>query len=128
MTRINVVPVKELCDQHLLAEHREMTRIPNNLLKGRLKYDYKDRPTDYVLGAGHIKFFTNKLQWLNDRYDQVHAECLRRGFNVTYKFRTHDLKEKFDFRSWKVTANAKKINRERIEIKMPKKPRFTKRK
>lgn len=127
MTRINVIPVKELCDQHLLAEHREMTRIPNNLLKGKLKYDYEDRPTDYVLGAGHIKFFTNKLQWLNDRYDQVHNECLRRGFNVTYKFRAPELKKKFNFEPWKVTAHAKKINRERIEIKMPKKPRFTKR-
>lgn len=127
MTRINVVPVKELCDQHLLAEHREMTRIPNNLLKGKLKYDYSDRPADYVLGAGHIKFFTNKLQWLNDRYDQVHMECLRRGFNVTYKFRTEELKKQFEFSPWKVTLHAKKINRERIEMKMPKKPRFTKR-
>lgn len=29
MTRINLVPPEELCDQHLLAEHRELTRIPN---------------------------------------------------------------------------------------------------
>ena len=29
MTRINLIPPKELCDQHLLAEFRELTRIPN---------------------------------------------------------------------------------------------------
>jgi hypothetical protein len=29
MTRVKLVPVKELYDQHLLAEHREIKRIPN---------------------------------------------------------------------------------------------------
>ncbi|OYQ73494.1 hypothetical protein B9T20_07170 [Wohlfahrtiimonas sp. G9077] len=33
MTRINVVDVETLCDQHLLAEHRELTRIPNDIVK-----------------------------------------------------------------------------------------------
>ena len=27
MTRINVVPVKELSDQHLIAEYRELQRV-----------------------------------------------------------------------------------------------------
>ena len=40
MTRINLVPPEELCDQHLLAEHRELTRIPNAVAKG--KYHLKD--------------------------------------------------------------------------------------
>jgi len=35
MTRINLVPPEELCDQHLLAELRELPRIPNAVLKGR---------------------------------------------------------------------------------------------
>ena len=34
MTRINLVPPAELCDQHLLAEHRELTRIPNAVARG----------------------------------------------------------------------------------------------
>lgn len=37
MTRINVVPPSELCDQHLLAEFRELTRIPNGVLYGKFK-------------------------------------------------------------------------------------------
>jgi hypothetical protein len=47
MTRINVVPVTELCDKHLLAEHRELKRIPNRIVKG--KFTLKDAPTEYVL-------------------------------------------------------------------------------
>ena len=42
MVIVNVVPVHELCDQHLLAEHRELTRIPNGLLSGKLKPFYDD--------------------------------------------------------------------------------------
>lgn len=39
MTRINIVPVEKLYDQHLLAEHREIKRIPNVIKQG--KYSLK---------------------------------------------------------------------------------------
>jgi hypothetical protein len=39
MTRINLIPVNELTDQHLLAEHREIKRIPNVILSGRYNLD-----------------------------------------------------------------------------------------
>jgi len=42
MTRINLVPPQELCDQHLLAEHRELTRIPNAVARGR--YHLRGQP------------------------------------------------------------------------------------
>ena len=35
MTRINVVPVKELSDQHLIAEYRELPRV----IKQRINID-----------------------------------------------------------------------------------------
>ena len=36
MTRVNVgIPPVELVDQHLLAEHREIKRIPNCVAKGK---------------------------------------------------------------------------------------------
>ena len=47
MTRINLVSPAELCDQHLLAEHRELTRIPNAVAKG--KFSLKGQPDDYKL-------------------------------------------------------------------------------
>ena len=66
MTRINLVPPTELCDQHLLAEHRELTRIPNAVAKG--KFSLKGQPEDYKLGEGHVRFFFNKLAFLKQRY------------------------------------------------------------
>lgn len=73
MTRINLVPPAELCDQHLLAEHRELTRIPNAVAKGR--FALRGQPADYVLGTGHVRFFFDKLAFLKTRYDALHAEC-----------------------------------------------------
>jgi len=127
MTRINLVPVEELCDQHLLAEHRELKRIPNCLLKGILKTDYADRPSVFTLGKGHVKFFTNKLGWLWRRYNQLHAECLARGFNVSYQFRNLEL-EFYGFKlndAWTPTDADIAVSRARIQGKMPPKPRHT---
>ncbi len=126
MTRINLVPVDTLCDQHLLAEHRELKRIPNCLIKGILQYDYDDRPSTYVLGAGHVKFFTNKLAWLWKRYNELHGECLARGFNVSYQFRNMELEHYgFPLEDWLPTPPEVAINQARITECMPKKPRFT---
>lgn len=82
MTRINVgVEPFELPDKLLLAEHREITRIPNMVKRGRVKMD--GIPERFRLGTGHVKFFYNKLQFLRSRYVGLYAECRRRGFEVT---------------------------------------------
>lgn len=127
MTRINVVPVKELCDQHLLAEHREITRIPNGLMSGKLKFEYEDRPMEYVLGEGHVKFFTNKLRYLFNRYQQLDDECIKRGFNTTYIWPQHFFNHT-TLRYWddyRPTRSALYQNRLRIKERLPAKPRHT---
>ena len=81
MTRINVgIPPAELTDKHLLAEHREIKRIPNCVAKG--KYNMDGIPSRFKLGKGHVKFFYNKLLYLSKRYLQLHKEGIARGFNV----------------------------------------------
>jgi deoxyribonuclease (pyrimidine dimer) len=81
MTRINAgIPPAKLTDKHLIAEHREITRIPRAVAKG--KYSMSGVPDQFTLGTGHVKFFYNKLQYLLDRYHQIYQECIRRGFNV----------------------------------------------
>ncbi|MFU2079590.1 pyrimidine dimer DNA glycosylase/endonuclease V [Avibacterium avium] len=123
MTRINVVPPQELCDQHLLAEHRELTRIPNAVAKG--KYNLAGQPADYKLGEGHVRFFFNKLQFLKNRYDLLHQECKARGFNVQY-FWPEDLPQDPSlWQDYQPTENALTLNRERIQLRMPKVARFT---
>ncbi len=81
MTRINTgIPVKTLSREHLLAEHREIKRIPNCIVKGR--YSLKGQPKRFKLGQGHVKFFYDKLGYLLKRYKQIYQECIKRGFNV----------------------------------------------
>ena len=82
MTRINVgVKPAELHNKHLIAEHREIKRIPNQIKKGR--YSLDGMPEQFKLGTGHVKFFYDKLKYLHLRYASIYAECLKRGFNVT---------------------------------------------
>ena len=83
MTRINAgVHPNELSDKHLLAEHREIKRIPNMVKSGKAKIE--NIPEKFTLGKGHVKFFYNKLKWLFDRYELIYDECIKRGFNVTH--------------------------------------------
>ena len=125
MTRINVINPHILTDQHLLAEHRELTRIPNNILSGKLNIP-KDIPKKYLLGTGHVKFFVNKLLWLCSRYSSIHTECIRRGFKVTYKWPSHNNRF-FDMGlmgGYAVTKEDIDMNIERLVERFPSKARF----
>ena len=83
MTRINIsVPPKELSTKHLIAEHRELKRIPNAIRNGKAVVN--NIPDKFTLGKGHVKFFYDKLLFLKNRYEELYAECLNRGFKVTY--------------------------------------------
>lgn len=85
MTRINFgIKPKQLTRQHLLAEHREIKRIPNAIINGKAKFksDHSDIPTRFTLGTGHVKFFYNKIKYLHTRYNLLLVECIRRGYNV----------------------------------------------
>ena len=83
MTRINCgICPSELTDKHLLAEAREIKRIPNCVKKGR--YSLVGQPKEFTLGTGHVKFFYNKLLYLKKRYEEIYRECLRRNFKVSY--------------------------------------------
>jgi hypothetical protein len=82
MTRINTgIYAKELPDKLLLAELREIKRIPNLIRQG--KYNMKGQPSEFTLGTGHVKFFYDKLQYLLDRYNSLRWEALYRGFKVS---------------------------------------------
>lgn len=83
MTRINTgINPQTLTNKHLLAEHREIKRIPNNVRKG--KCNFKSIPKEFTLGTGHVAFFYNKLLYLKNRYESLYSECIKRGLNVQY--------------------------------------------
>lgn len=81
MTRINVgILPAELPDKLLLAEHREIKRIPNCIKSGR--YNLEGIPDQFTLDKGHVKFFYNKQAYLHARYCVIYEEAIARGFNV----------------------------------------------
>lgn len=118
MTRINVIPVTELCDQHLLAEHRELTRIPNGILSGKLQRSYADAPTEYTLGTGHIKFFVDKMYYLHKRHMLLEVECRYRGFNVTDRFPDRFALPTSTFNDYTPIPAAIALNRARINQRL----------
>ena len=65
MTRINVVPVNELSDQHLIAEYRELPRV----IKQQI--NVTDAPENYVLGTGHVKWARTHIWFVMDRYEEL---------------------------------------------------------
>lgn len=120
MTRINLVPVQELCNQHLLAEHREIKRIPNAILSGKAVLD-GNYGYNYKLGKGHVKFFYNKLTWLYARYCEIYDECIKRGLNVHqyhYSFTRATLHTMYIQDMWHPTPDEIAISRERINARL----------
>lgn len=85
MTRINVVDPTMLSDKHLMAEYRELPRVFTAVLKLQnqgFKPSDVDIPSSYRLGAGHVKFFYDKVEYLYYRYAQLVDELKTRNFSL----------------------------------------------
>ena len=113
MTRINVgIPPAELINQHLIAEHREIKRIPNCIAKG--KYNMDGIPDTFKLGTGHVKFFYDKLLYLKNRYWKLYIECIKRGFKVQNYSSAWDNVPQELMNDYQPTYMDRKIIKERI--------------
>jgi len=81
MTRINCsIDPKILTRQHLIAEAREIKRIPNTVRSGKARLH--NIPDTFRLGTGHVSFFYDKLGYLLNRYKTIYQECIDRGYKV----------------------------------------------
>ena len=78
MTRINVVPVSELSDQHLIAEYRELPRV----IKQHI--DISDAPDNYCLGKGHMKWARAHWPFVAHRFFDLFREMNYRGFVTNF--------------------------------------------
>ncbi len=118
MTRINAgIPVEDLNYRHLLAEHREIKRIPN-VVRKKGTVDLIRIPKEFKLGTGHVIFFYNKLGYLERRYKMLYNECKRRGFNITdYSGSFKNLPQHL-MNDWKVPQEASDLVRERINERL----------
>lgn len=79
MTRINTIEPRLLTNEWLLAEWRELPRIPNELLQHPNRYKAQEVPASYTMGQGHVKFFRNKLLYLQKRHKALCLEMDKRG-------------------------------------------------
>jgi deoxyribonuclease (pyrimidine dimer) len=85
MTRINLVPPEELCDQMLRAEIRELPRVFPLAEKfwtngGQMH----ELPKEYSLGKGHVRFFYAHYHFLYSRFYDLLHEAHSRGFQQVY--------------------------------------------
>ena len=78
MTRINVgIPPAELCDQHLIAEYRELPRLFSFVSK-------RTPPAAFTLGTGHVLWCAQYQGSLALRQASLIAEMARRGFRTSH--------------------------------------------
>jgi deoxyribonuclease (pyrimidine dimer) len=119
MTRINCVPPSELCGKHLVAEYRELPRV-FTLVRDAIARQERPAHTDrYTLGKGHVRFFYTRLTWLARRQADLIAEMQRRGYRTSFGAPTLDGFPQEWCGDWEPTADALRINRERIAARMP---------
>ena len=127
MTRINIIPPKELYDQHLIAEYREITMVPAALyrtLKSKMGLIHSKIPKKYTLNKGHVYFFYNKGLYLNNRYNEIIDEMKYRGFNpdINRLFPKQIFIDNNLYNDWKPSESDMQIIRKRITLKLKQKP------
>lgn len=131
MTRINLIPVEELTDQHLMAEYRELPMVARALertLASKVGFRLDKISDKYVLGTGHVYFFFNKAFYLVKRYNHLINELRFRGFDINPENRNMYW-EIFGSGSmcdlqmdWEPSEEEIEINRARISEKIAMKP------
>lgn len=132
--RINVLPVRELTDQHLVAEYREIKMLPKALvrtLKSKNGLDKSKISKNYTLNTGHGYFFYDKLIFIENRFTELVSEMYYRNFKTNscslydkdydYSLITKDLRNDYT-----PTIDAINLNKERINLRISQKPSFYK--
>lgn len=127
MTRINIVPVEELTDQHLMAEYREIFMIGSALqisLKSK-NWDPKRIPKKFTLNTGHVMFFYNKGKYLYNRYEQIKKELTKRNFKLDKSrlFKVTQFPTEY-YNDWEPTKEDQAIVWQRIEERIQEKPEW----
>jgi deoxyribonuclease (pyrimidine dimer) len=128
MTRVNIIPVEQLQDQHLVAEYREIIMVARALertLKSKGGLNNNKISKRYTLNSGHVYFFFDKGLFLAKRYDLLVEEMKKRGMNP-------DPSRRFPLESFPPhlqndyfpTDSEQQINRERILLRISQKPNW----
>lgn len=120
MVRVNLVKPEKLSDQHLIAEYDEILMLFAYIKKYPKT---KDVPPRYLLGKGHMKFFKDKVLYLNERHKRLKKEMISRGFKAEKSLNLNLVSSK-NKKSWKPRKEDLDIIKERIMYKLNKKPHY----
>lgn len=115
MVRINLIDPKQLSDQHLIAEYREIL-----LLFGYYKKHQKIRPSDDHKCP--MRFYHNKLFYLMKRFAFLRLEMIRRGFKPTKFLPIEILGETLLFNDFEPNEIQTKEIKDRIVQRLNEKP------
>ena len=124
MTRINLVPPKELYDQHLIAEYREI-RLLTSLMRRIFAVSGTSRskiPSQFTLNAGHVTFFKDKGRYINNRYQTLINEMRIRGFTPNHINIDISVWPPEFFNDWEPSERDCNIVRQRIAERVAQKP------
>lgn len=129
MTRVNLVYVEDLADQHLFAEWRELKMIPAKVRKNLANsVPLTNIPAKYTLSTGHVKFFYDKMDWLYLRHQSLTRELKKREFNISefnaYEAFLHEMPDELITSVWAPTIDEVKINVERISERLHQRPEW----
>lgn len=132
MTRVNLVHVQDLADQHLFAEWRELKMVPAALRRSlRTKTEQqvlKSVPSNYTMSTGHVLFFYDKMLFLHNRYLELDAELRNRNYNTVQHDAAEiflaDIPEAFKFKEWTPSAHEIETNANRIVQRLNERPEW----
>ena len=131
MTRINLVDPKELTQQHLVAEYREIFMVGSSLQRSLRSPNWNKTketlPKEFTLNGGHVKFFYNKGKYLHNRYLELVKEMKRRGMkpDPTRTFKKEQWPNEL-YKNWAPNNKAIQIIRQRINERIKQKPTWYK--
>lgn len=112
-----------------MAEYRELPRVFGYVRKLQEKGKRPrgiDIPKTFTFGHGHIKFFSDKLKYVESRYKSLVSELKSRGYNITFA-ETDNLTEGLDvywFGDYIPSEDEINLSKQRIAEKVAQKPEW----
>lgn len=114
---------KNLTDEHLFAESRELKMLPS-LFKRVGNKNINKVPTKFTLGPGHMLFFLYKSIYTLNRYHQVLSECHNRNISVDDESYRWDIyQNSTSVSNYQETGKEKQILVNRISEKIKNSPK-----
>ena len=126
MVRVNLIKPEKLSDQHLIAEYNEILML-EAYIKKYPKIKQREIPENYCLGKGHMKFFKNKIKYLEQRHEELKKEMRKRGFQTNKSLSFNNCKtlnKENKKQDWKPNKKDLNLINERLKQKLELKPDF----